>query len=259
MFKKKDSIDRMRIASPCSMNWEGMTGDNRARYCDLCNLHVYNISEMTNKEVKTLIANTEGRICARLYKRADGTVITRDCPVGLRAIRRRVSRVASVTIAAIFGICTGTFGKTSPTDFRPGSSRYRISGMNVGIASRPNHSEIAGRVVDPNGAAIESAKVTITNQNTGMKSKAETKADGTFQFSMLQAGLYTIEIEAPGFSLYQISDIKLGASDTYKEDIELDVSGATVGIIVLDEPSLTSPGPGRTTVFSEKQIRSLPF
>jgi len=52
-------------------------------------LNVYNFAEMTRDEVRDLLARTEGRVCARLYRRADGTVLTRDCPTGLRALRRR--------------------------------------------------------------------------------------------------------------------------------------------------------------------------
>ena len=93
-MKSQIKLDRLRIASPCPASWEQMTGDDRARFCELCNLHVYNIAELTASEAKSLIANAEGRICARLYRRSDGTVITKDCPVGLRAIRRRVARIA---------------------------------------------------------------------------------------------------------------------------------------------------------------------
>ena len=204
----------MRIASPCPMNWDGMKGDNRARFCDLCSLHVYNISEMTRREVETLIAETEGRICARLFKRADGTVLTKDCTVGLRAIRRRVSRVAGAVVTATFSVCMSAFGRTSQDNLRPGPLGIRISATNLGIAPQPGHAEISGRVLDPNGEPISGAIVTITNQDTGKKSKVETKAKGTFRFLMLTAGPYTIEVEASYFDSYQRTDLKLGASDT---------------------------------------------
>ena len=76
-MKSQIQLDRLRIASPCPASWEQMTGDDRARFCELCNLQVYNIAELTAREARSLIANTEGRICARLYRRADGTVITK--------------------------------------------------------------------------------------------------------------------------------------------------------------------------------------
>jgi hypothetical protein len=93
-------IDGLRIAAPCPASWQGMAGDDRVRHCTLCSLNVYNFAEMTREEVRELLVRTEGRVCARLYRRADGTVITRDCPTGLRALRRRASRAGAALITA---------------------------------------------------------------------------------------------------------------------------------------------------------------
>jgi hypothetical protein len=57
-------------------------------------LNVYNLSGMTRFEAESLIAQNEGRLCVRFYRRRDGSIITKDCPVGLRAIQRRVSYLA---------------------------------------------------------------------------------------------------------------------------------------------------------------------
>jgi hypothetical protein len=62
---------------------------------------------MTRREAERLVANKEGSMCVRFYKRADGTVITANCPVGLRRIKRRVSRIASAMISAVLGFITG--------------------------------------------------------------------------------------------------------------------------------------------------------
>src|SRR5713226_576379 len=110
-MKSRDRLDRLRIASPCPVGWEQMTGDDRVRFCEQCSLRVYNISAMTRSEAEALIANTEGRICARLYRRSDGTIITKDCPVGLRAIRRRVAKVAGAVFAAITSLCSTVVGQ----------------------------------------------------------------------------------------------------------------------------------------------------
>src|ERR1044071_2533632 len=112
MTRHSSPLDRLRIASPCSVGWERMTGDDRVRFCDQCNLNVYNISGMTRKQADSLIASAqERRLCVRLYKRMDGTIITQDCPVGLRALRRRVSRVAGATFAALMSLCMSALGQ----------------------------------------------------------------------------------------------------------------------------------------------------
>jgi hypothetical protein len=102
----KNPLDHIKIASPCSADWDEMLGDTRKRFCTDCKLNVYNLSEMTQKEAERFLFEAEGRVCVRLYKRQDGAVITQDCPVGWAAIKRKVSRVAT----AIFSLVVSFFG-----------------------------------------------------------------------------------------------------------------------------------------------------
>lgn len=95
------SLEGLHVASPCPARWDDMQGDERVRFCRQCNLNVYNISGMNRDEATQLIGESEGRLCIRMLKRADGTVITRDCPVGLRAVRLRVAKMASATVALL--------------------------------------------------------------------------------------------------------------------------------------------------------------
>jgi hypothetical protein len=79
----------IQVASPCSANWNEMTGDDRTRFCRSCNKYVYNLSEMTRRQAEELIHTTEGRLCVRFYQRRDGRVLTQDCPVGQQILARR--------------------------------------------------------------------------------------------------------------------------------------------------------------------------
>jgi hypothetical protein len=82
-----------------------MSGNNRVRFCDQCSLHVYNLSAMTRRDAERLVMNTEGRLCVRFYRRADGTILTQNCPQGLRALKQHVSRVLSATLTAALSFC----------------------------------------------------------------------------------------------------------------------------------------------------------
>lgn len=100
-------LDRVRVAAPCSADWKEMRGDERVRFCDRCSLNVYNLSAMTRREAERLVVRSEGQLCVRFYRRADGTTLTRNCPVGLRALKRRVSRVATGAAAAALSFFAG--------------------------------------------------------------------------------------------------------------------------------------------------------
>ena len=85
---------KLEIASPCPALWSEMTGDDRSRFCQSCQLTVHNLSAMTTDEAQALLdtASDEGsRVCVRFYKREDGTVLTQDCPVGVElSLRQRL-------------------------------------------------------------------------------------------------------------------------------------------------------------------------
>jgi hypothetical protein len=85
------SLETIQIASPCTASWDDMAGTERMRFCQQCQLTVYNLSAMTREQAEKLIRQKEGRTCVRLYRRRDGTVLTSDCPVGLRAAQRRLA------------------------------------------------------------------------------------------------------------------------------------------------------------------------
>ena len=86
MSRRSIPLENVRVAAPCSADWEQMRGDERARFCGQCQLNVYNLSGMTRQEAERLIASREGRLCVRFYRRADGTILTKNCPVGLAAL-----------------------------------------------------------------------------------------------------------------------------------------------------------------------------
>ncbi|HZZ79647.1 MAG TPA: hypothetical protein VFE62_14095 [Gemmataceae bacterium] len=98
----KIPLDQISVASPCHVSWDAMVGDDQARFCGQCSQHVYNLSEMTLQEAEDFVRQREGRTCIRFYKRADGTMMTKDCPVRWRAIKRRVAMVGAAAAAVLF-------------------------------------------------------------------------------------------------------------------------------------------------------------
>ncbi|MFN7135756.1 MAG: hypothetical protein ACK4N5_27030, partial [Myxococcales bacterium] len=103
-------VNQLRIAAPCRVSWAAMSGDERKRLCGECRLHVYNVAELTRDEVRALVGGGDD-VCMRLYRRADGTVITRDCPLGQR-VRDRMSLALGAVLAALAAGTAGfvTFG-----------------------------------------------------------------------------------------------------------------------------------------------------
>jgi hypothetical protein len=96
-----DLLNGLRIASPCDAAWEEMEGDELVRFCRHCQLNVYNLSGMSRREAAAFVREAEGRLCVRFYRRADGTLLTDNCPVGWRAARRRLLEGIASAAAAL--------------------------------------------------------------------------------------------------------------------------------------------------------------
>jgi hypothetical protein len=115
-------LNRVRVAAPCAESWEAMPGGDRVRSCERCRHKVYNLSEMTAADAAKLVQEAEGRLCVRFYQRTDGTIMTRDCPVGLQAVRARVAKAFSAAFAAValfFGISYAGKSRNAPPEPSP--------------------------------------------------------------------------------------------------------------------------------------------
>jgi hypothetical protein len=108
--------------------------NDRVRFCSRCNLNVYNLSGMRKEEAEALIMKTEGRLCVRFYRKADGSILTQDCPVGLKAIKQRVSWFAqvalgmAVSIVSNLGLYIFHLGKEPFPDLRYTFTRREVMG-----------------------------------------------------------------------------------------------------------------------------------
>jgi len=107
--KRQLPIARTLIASPCDVPWSSMRGDDRVRHCTECARDVHNLSAMTQPEVDAFLQEMAGAAtlpCITLYQRADGTMLTADCPVGMRQRKKRAFLAAAIGTgaAAIVGL-----------------------------------------------------------------------------------------------------------------------------------------------------------
>ena len=117
-----DLLSRVHVAAPCPASWDAMPGGERVRSCEKCAHKVYNLSAMTSEEAAQLVARAEGknaeRVCVRFYRRSDGTMMTSDCPVGVRTLRQKAARRASVAFAAV-GVVFGMNLHGKPREEQP--------------------------------------------------------------------------------------------------------------------------------------------
>ena len=79
--------DEAPIRTPCSADWDAMTGDEARRFCSLCDKHVHNLSAMTEADARGVVAQKD--VCVRY------TVNPRTQRIRHRAPRRFAIRAAA--------------------------------------------------------------------------------------------------------------------------------------------------------------------
>jgi uncharacterized protein (DUF2141 family) len=203
-----------------------MQGDERVRHCSECNLNVYNFSAMSEREIQRLLLAKNGKVCARWYRRRDGTILTADCPVGFRARIKRISLVAGTALSALFGMSTAaaeTSGKTS-------SSTVKIERCERGSGV------IVVRVADETGAMIQKATVTVLDASNKLVVEGQTDTVGEFQAAGLRHGAYSVRVSSLGFHESETRGIVVESSEEHGTAVTVHMSlgvAATMGAVVL--------------------------
>lgn len=203
-----------------------MEGDERVRYCPECKLNVYNFSEISDADIENIVSHREGRLCARFYQRSDGTMLTRNCPVGLRAVVRRISGFASAALAAVISV--GPAFARAPL-MKHGPTLFQIQPVQTGISLE---------VVDATGAVVPKARVSIMNEKMKVKVDGETDAGGRFRLVDLPAGNYEITVSVPGFKVLKQSHVSVPLKTPLRLQMEV---GASMGVVVVVEGPQAEP------------------
>jgi hypothetical protein len=121
-------------------------------------------------------------------------------------------------------------------------------------------STISGRVTDPSGASIPSAKVIATEVNTGAKAEATTSADGEYTLPFLAPGPYRLSVEVQGFKKYTQSGITIGTNVRVSQDVVLQIGSQAESVTVTADVALLSTASASVgQVITSSQIENMPM
>src|SRR5712671_2438163 len=93
---------------------------------------------------------------------------------------------------------------------------------------------LSGTVKDTSGALISGASITLTNTQTNISQTSKSASDGSYSFSNIPVGNYTLTVEQTGFRKYVQTGIVLQVNQAAKQDIALQV-GTTAEVVEVTE------------------------
>src|ERR1700732_2626792 len=135
-------------------------------------------------------------------------------------------------IVYVHGSCTYTItrrGAMSPnTLFTPRSALpvalLATLLLSASAIAQVDAGAVRGTVTDPTGAVVPNAKVTLTNDATGLSTSAATGSDGTYTFGPIKICAHTISVETTGFRK-ATTHVTVNVQDQARADFQL-VAGA---------------------------------
>jgi hypothetical protein len=128
------------------------------------------------------------------------------------------------------------------------------------LLSQEFRATISGHVLDPSGAGVPGAAVSVSNVDTNIKTDATTGADGTYTVPYLRPGNYTLTVDASGFKKYVQSGIILEVAQKAGIDIALEVGAQTQSVEVTAATQLLeTESANRGTDLNTQTVQELPL
>jgi len=128
------------------------------------------------------------------------------------------------------------------------------------LLAQMNTGSIAGRVTDPNNAAIPNVKVVATNNETGTQTETQTTEAGIYVFPSLRVGNYTLAVEKTGFKRLNRTGIEVRVAQRLDLDLQLELGDVQQSVDVTAEaPLLETTSAMRGQNFSAQMMNNLPL
>jgi hypothetical protein len=154
------------------------------------------------------------------------------------------------------------------TDSREHASHFRTLLLLISVLVLSTTSALAqlstaslnGVVRDPTGAVVPKAEVILHSSDTAVDRKTVSNDTGTYVFSNIGPGRYTLKVSAPSFSTKQISEFVLAVNQTATIDVSL-AAGAQTEVISVEATAeqLQVSSAELGTVIATKQVNDLPL
>jgi hypothetical protein len=231
----RDLSNQLKIKNPCSASWDEMIGNNQIRFCEHCELTVHDLSHLTPKRVRRLVAKSRGRLCVRYQSLPDGSILLKAIPKKVHQIQRRVSRIAAGAFSATL---TLTNAMAQPGTDRLGYERTFTYENGASVEVTALSATLKGRVIDPHGAVIQGAGITLGTDDAPYLLGAISDSLGEYRLEGLQPGNYRLTITAPGFSNHEIHGLVITTGVTQIESsLEIAVTQYEVEVVAPEQQS----------------------
>ena len=119
---------------------------------------------------------------------------------------------------------------------------------------------VQGQVADSSGAAVQGARVTIRNVNTGVERTQQSNEAGLYGFQLVEVGSYQVRCEHSGFRAQVVNGLRVETAAQVRQDFSLEVGAVTETVnVAASAVTLNTENAIVGTVVENKRIVELPL
>ena len=150
---------------------------------------------------------------------------------------RSMRRLYATLIVSVFVFSLTMLGNVQP-----------VAAQTTGSAT------LRGTVKDPQGAVLRDATITLVNERTKEERRTKSSEDGTYTFTAVSPGVYTLKAEASGFKTASQPNVILETSGTQGIDIAMEIGQPTETVTITSgaEQLQTETGARENTINSSQ-------
>ena len=136
-----------------------------------------------------------------------------------------------------------------------------VSLIATGVAEgQTGTASLRGTVIDPRGASVAGAQLTLTNADIGVTLTATSDKDGAYQFLEIRPATYTLTVAAAGFATYKQTALQLLVATPTTNDVKMQLASvATIVEVVTATQAINTTDATIGNAVTAYQIGALPF
>ncbi len=141
---------------------------------------------------------------------------------------------------------------------------YLVPLLVAGVVGLPLYAQsyyggVRGSVLDQNGGALTSAKVSLINEGTNASRSTLTDSTGGYVFNEVVPGTYSLVSEAPGFKKFEQKGVVVGTQQQVAVDLKLQLGAVTESVQVTEEvPLVETANASQGQVIDNQKLTELP-
>lgn len=231
---------KISVRKPCHQPWENMIPADAGRHCGECSKTVIDFTGFTDAELFEYFSKPQGKVCGRFLS----TQLSTQLHIPPQPHSRLYRLTVALGLSLLFSQSTATFAQS--TKDRPQGALSSPASKEV--AGEKRAGALTGHILDALGHPVPNASVHFY-RNGRYEKMVYTDAGGTYVVKGLPFGLYKVVIEAEGFGVKAVENIKLNVDSVSINPVVLNIYQAPEKrdseVIVTGEPAIDSVRDGK--------------